>query len=109
MTHLRKVKGSSPDTAAGNLANDTDVTVSIKRKYPYSTHSASSNSTVVEHLAHLPKVKGSSPDIAASTSPNVTDVNIIYKKKISHSASINRKAVEHLCLWVQVQTLSLVI
>ncbi len=62
--HLPKVTGSSPDTSAGNLVNGTDVTIYIKRKYPYSIHSVSSKSSVVEHSTQLPKVTGSSPDTA---------------------------------------------
>ncbi len=55
------------------------LTLFMKRRYPYSTHSASNNSITTKHLTNRPKVKCSSPDTATGILANGTDVNIIYE------------------------------
>ncbi len=81
LTHLRKVKGSSPDTAAGSLANGTDVTISNKRRYPHNTHSANSHSITIKHLTNHPKVLDSRPVSATGSLANGTDVTIFIKRR----------------------------
>ncbi len=81
LTHLREVKGSSPDTVAGSLVNGIDVTISNKRRYRYNTHSANSHSITIKHLTNHPKVLDSRPDSATGSLANGTDVTIFIKRR----------------------------